>query len=338
MATLKLDTYNPDHLGYFRGTEIYSNQAFARPATGLELEARVRTNMTTRGGVTAFFTYTQVPPNNYAHEIDFEFLTNQIPSGKVLVSSWKDWGAPGSAYNDGIHHRSNDIGGAGQSVPGLDLTEFNTFKIRWLPNSTEWYVNGALLSSWPDAHPTAPMPVRFNFWAPDAGWTAAFDSGLQPVLSAGLNQSFAYDVDYVQVSVVPVPEPTSAPADLWRRGLLVRWLRVSRRGGPNRARVPGPRSDSIMKRIWFHSHAISHGEHTPPERWPWHRAGSVSTNRVRWTILCATVTAWRTVCRMEGAEEVAGIISGSSKMMAWAPAGGSAAELGACGAGGVTGA
>jgi beta-glucanase (GH16 family) len=229
MATLKLDTYNPEHPGYFRGTEIYSKQAFALPATGLEIEARVRTNMTTRGAVTSIFTYSQVPPNNYAHEIDFEFLTNQIPSGKVLSTSWKDWGAPGSAYNDGIHHRSNDIGGAGQSVPGLDPTQFNTFKIRWLPNSTEWYVNGTLLSAWPDAHPTAPMPVRFNFWAPDAGWTAAFDSGLQPVLSAGLNQSFAYDVDYVQVSVVPVPEPTSALLICGGAGLLVRWLRVSRR-------------------------------------------------------------------------------------------------------------
>jgi beta-glucanase (GH16 family) len=230
VATLKLDTYNPDHPGYFRGTEIYSKQAFAMTATGLELEARVRTNMTTRGAVTSFFTYAQVPPNNYAHEIDFEFLTNQIPSGKVLATSWKDWGAPGSAYNDGIHHRSNDIGGAGQSVPGLDLTQFNTFKIRWLPNSTEWYVNGALLCSWADAHPTAPMPVRFNFWAPDAGWAAAYDSGLQPVTLASQNQSFTYDVDYVQVSVVPVPEPPcGALLVCGGVGGLVRWLQLSRR-------------------------------------------------------------------------------------------------------------
>jgi beta-glucanase (GH16 family) len=227
MATLRLDTFNPDHLGFFRGTEIYSNQSFARPATGLELEARVRTNMTTRGGVAAFFTYNQVPPNNYAHEIDFEFLTNQIPSEKVLVSSWKDWGAPGSAHNNGINHRSNDTGGAGQSVPGLDLTQFNSFKIRWLPDRTEWYVNGVLFGSWADALPTAAMPVRFNFWAPDAGWTAAYDAGLQPVNFANENVSFTYDVDYVQVSVVPVPEPSWALLICGAVGGLVGWLRVS---------------------------------------------------------------------------------------------------------------
>src|SRR5262245_21820077 len=34
MATLKLDTYNPDHPGSFRGTEIYTKQAFALPASG----------------------------------------------------------------------------------------------------------------------------------------------------------------------------------------------------------------------------------------------------------------------------------------------------------------
>ncbi|MEG3436372.1 glycoside hydrolase family 16 protein [Pannus brasiliensis CCIBt3594] len=229
MATLTLDTYNPDRYGYFRGTEIYSLQDFAMTATGIEFEARVRTNMTARGGVTAFFTYAQVPPDNYAHEIDFEFLTNQIPSQKVLVTSWKDWGASGSTYNDGIHHKSNDnTNGAGQSVTGLDLTRFNTFKIRWLPNSTEWYVNGNLLNSWQEARPTAPMPVRFNFWAPGALWPAAYDANLQPADLASLNQTFTYDIDYVQVSVVPtsVPEPTrdTSPIVVAILG-LARWLR-----------------------------------------------------------------------------------------------------------------
>lgn len=207
MATLKLDTYNADHPGSFRGTEIITKQAFDRGTTGIQLEARVRTNMTHPGAVTSFFTYTQVPPTNYSDEIDFEYLTNQIHSTptdqKVLTTSWHNWGAPGSNYNDQIHHHdSNPV------VTGLDMTQFNTFDIRWLPDRTEWYVNGVLISSWKDTVPTAAMSLHMNFWPPDSSWAAAYDLSLQPAATATANQSYTYDVDYVQVSTV-VPEPTS---------------------------------------------------------------------------------------------------------------------------------
>lgn len=206
IATLRLDTYNAEHVGNFRGTEIFSNQTFPLGATGVEFEARVRTTMTTRGAVTSFFTYATAPTNGFAHEIDYEFLTNQINGSatnhKVLTTSWKDWGAPGSTFNDGVHHRD-----ANPTVPNLDLTQFNTFKIRWLPDHTEWLVNGTLVSSWADAHPTVDTPIRFNFWAPDSGWVNAYDANLTAALTPGANQSFTYDIDYVQVSTVPVPEP-----------------------------------------------------------------------------------------------------------------------------------
>ncbi len=92
-------------------------------------------------------------------------------------------------------------------MPNLDLTQFNTFKIRWLPDHTEWLVNGTFVSSWADAHPTVDTPIRFNFWAPDSGWVNAYDANLTAALTPGANQSFTYDIDYVQVSTVPVPEP-----------------------------------------------------------------------------------------------------------------------------------
>ncbi len=63
IATLRLDTYNAEHVGNFRGTEIFSNQTFPLGATGVEFEARVRTTMTTRGAVTSFFTYATAPTN-----------------------------------------------------------------------------------------------------------------------------------------------------------------------------------------------------------------------------------------------------------------------------------
>ena len=166
----------------------------------------MRTNMTARGAVTSFFTYSQAAGTGYAHEIDYEFLTNQI-NGKatnhqVLATSWKDWGAPGSNYNDGTHHQS-----ANPAVAGLDLTQFNTFKIRWLPARTEWVVNGVTVASWAEAHPTVAAPVRFNFWPPDSSWADAYDAGLTPATTAAADRLFTYDIDYVQVSTVPVPEP-----------------------------------------------------------------------------------------------------------------------------------
>src|SRR5688500_6748453 len=77
MARLRLDTYNPTNTSLLRGTEILSDLASAR-GSGLEFEARVRTNPVTTGGtVTSFFTYiadlTPTPP--LADEIDFEFLS-----------------------------------------------------------------------------------------------------------------------------------------------------------------------------------------------------------------------------------------------------------------------
>lgn len=206
LATLRLDTFNPDHVGFFRGTEIFSATRFARGTAGVEFEARVRTNMTTRGAVTSVFTYAQTPPANHADEMDFEFVTNQIngqaTNHNVLTSSWNDWGAPGSAHNDGVHHQN-----ANPAVAGLNLTDFNTVTIRWLPDRVDWLVNGALVASESGVLPDAATPIRMNFWPPDASWAAAYDAGLQPANSAAANVSFTYDLDYVEVRTVPVPEP-----------------------------------------------------------------------------------------------------------------------------------
>jgi hypothetical protein len=73
-------------------------------------------------------------------------------------------------------------------------------------------------------------------------------------------------------------------------------------------RVHLARSDSIMKRIWFHSHAISHGKHTATlsggrgalTGFSEHESRSVVQFWVPRSRLCVTVCwGW------EGAEEVA---------------------------------
>src|SRR5206468_12394845 len=79
IVQLRHDTYNPSNPGgTFKGTEILSNQNFTR-GSGLEYEARVRSNAVPSGLVTSFFTYNTVagsPP--LADEIDWEFLSKEI--------------------------------------------------------------------------------------------------------------------------------------------------------------------------------------------------------------------------------------------------------------------
>jgi hypothetical protein len=210
IATLRLDTYNPGNTSMLRGSEIFTTQAFTPGPNGIDVEARVRTNMTAAGALTTFFMINQAGQgtvSNPIDEIDFEFLTKQISQNKVLATTWNNWtGNFAQQYNDGIHHRNNDpAASAGQTPPGVNLTQWNTFRIRWLPNSTEWYINDVLFYQTAEAHPNEAMQIRFNFWAPDSSWGAAFDSSLSPVNIASANTSYFYDVDYVRVT--PVPEP-----------------------------------------------------------------------------------------------------------------------------------
>ena len=202
-VTLRLDTYNPAFPGtLLSGTEIYSSTTFSLPRRrqGIQFEARVRVRSETRGFVASFFTWgfkTSVGGSTLSDEIDFEYLTKQ-PSDYVLLTTWNDWNEATPTYNDGIHHSEDLV-----MLGGLNRSAWNVLQIRWLKDRTEWYINGLLARSTQDAHATDPMTVRFNLWAPNFYWTAAYDAGLQPVLTATQNASYYYDIDYVRVTKIP---------------------------------------------------------------------------------------------------------------------------------------
>jgi hypothetical protein len=228
IATFMHHTYNPfDPGNSCLGQEIYSNSNFARGA-GLEIEARVRVRCPIASGlVTSFFAYmdkempTGISP--WSDEIDFEFLSNQINDppescgDRVLVASSNDLGAPGSGYGDGVHHQD-----ANPAVLGLDLTEFNVFKIRWLADSVEWYwdpdqVRGqdlypdVLIYKTSNAVPDEPLTVRFNFWASTKDWPLAWDSAMQPTADPAGDLVCYYDVDYVAVRQIAAPTSGAEP-------------------------------------------------------------------------------------------------------------------------------
>lgn len=195
-ARLKLSTYNynADRNYPLKGTEMYS-QLFSLES-GKELEARVRGNYLPPGLVSAFWTYGSkgtYGTRTYSHdEIDFEFLSNWRPD-ELLLTTWNDWNSR-YGYGDGIHH-----GDARIIVPGLDNNQWNVYKIRWLNDRVEWFVNDVWVHSSAAPHPDDPLTVRFNIWAPDSSWTEAYSPNLTGTTDPNAGATYSFDVDYVEV-------------------------------------------------------------------------------------------------------------------------------------------
>ncbi len=190
IARLPFDTYG------LKGTEIGSKLQFARGTNGVEIEARVKLNNLPSGLVTSLFTY--VSANNLSDEIDFEILSKQVNlttgGDSILVTTWNNWSEASPTYNDGIHHW-----GVSQFVSGLDVNAWRTYTIRWLPDHTEWLLDGALLYSTNKALSDSATNVRLNFWAPASSWTDAYASTLKQARRPKDNVRYFYDVDWVEV-------------------------------------------------------------------------------------------------------------------------------------------
>ncbi len=190
VITLLLDTHNPTALtpgDSFWGHEIQTRQLFS-VGNGLSIKSSLRfADGDPRGRVGGFFTFGIESPFVIRDEIDFELLSNQAGNQTILTNVFDD---------DGFN-----VGGDVQNVfvPGLDITEFTEYEIRWFPNRIEWYVSGQLIRTETGTVANDPQEVRVNHWAPDQFFTIAYDASLQPVASAALNESFALEVDYVEV-------------------------------------------------------------------------------------------------------------------------------------------
>jgi hypothetical protein len=211
IATFEHHTYNPlDPGNSCVSQSIRSNILLSRNDHGLEVEARMRLRPETVGCglVAAFFLYMQeeVAGHTESDEIDFEFLSNSIvwPPGcgghRVFVVTyddfWGQWGHP--CY----HYEGYPL------VPGLNLTEFNVFKIRWCGDRINWYWDptpgsGAdddvLIYTAISALADQPMNLYFNFWAATEIWPAAWCPDTVPVNEPALDSVYYYDVDYVVV-------------------------------------------------------------------------------------------------------------------------------------------
>ena len=186
---LQLDTYNASAItpgDSFWGHEIQTRQLFAPGDSGIAIKSRIRILTPTAGGlVGGFFTFGLNFP--VRDETDTELLTNDIGAEHLFTNVFDndDFSQPG----DFAH----------LTVSGLDLTQWNTYEMRWLTDRVQWFVNGVMVREELGTVPDDPMEVRINLWAPDQSFYQAYDPSLQPAASPADNVEYELEVDYVHV-------------------------------------------------------------------------------------------------------------------------------------------
>jgi hypothetical protein len=235
--------YNPWDLAEvnvaFLGGEIWT-QLELEPDRAWRVEARVKSDAYPDGLVTSFFSYGFDGSN--ADEIDFEFVSKQTnddvawPGGDPVLTN---------AWNETVEKPEY------VAPDGLDVTEWNTFRIYWDPvlRRVDWTwldpVNGETTlrsETVASAVPDEAMQVYFNFWAPAASWPDAYSASLQPVSEPGQNVIHSYRIDWIEVRAQG--EPAALPVPLLPGWALTVLALLSaglfRRGsGPSRARRAG---------------------------------------------------------------------------------------------------
>ena len=204
---LRLDTYNPSAFtpgDSFFGTGIKTKDIFNRGNGGLAVEARVRVidseeNPLARGIIDSVFFFT--PGMSIRDEIDFELLSNFIDDAQNNNSEPNIFT---NVFDDANLDQRGDFEvvdlGAIPGLEGFDLTEFNTFRIEWLQDKVVWKINDITIREEFDTLPDEDMGVFLNTWA--NGFPEAIDDSLIPAESLQSNQTFFYDIGYVQMEAL----------------------------------------------------------------------------------------------------------------------------------------
>ncbi len=224
-ARLRLDSYNPNEPGRFKGTEIFTKQRYAR-GNGLEMTARLRAPGLPPGLILAFFgiydRYVGTPENDNTYrkdEIDFEVLTAQTEQfspaarNRLYLNTWNNWTLANQfdGNDDGDSTRVNDDKTYGPSrSANYDYANWNIYTIRWYPGRIEFYVNGVLERTETEVQTDDDLSVHFNMWTGTPDFNQAYSASLQPANSASGNQTYTFDVDYVVVTDLSAGNRTAA--------------------------------------------------------------------------------------------------------------------------------
>lgn len=221
---LRLQTFNPFAAGeFFFADEIRTIRTFEpTPEAGFRFDVRARfvddqTNPLSPGLVGGVFTFgldDDFPTAFERDEIDIELLSN-FPTEAVLLN----------VFNDQNFSSSGNV--SGEFLEGLDITEFNDYRIELTTESIRFSVNDVLLREDTTDLAIEAQDFRLNINAPSSAFGVAFSDLLQPTANANLNETFIFEVDSLVITQTAVPEPSSALLALSAMTALV--LRRQRR-------------------------------------------------------------------------------------------------------------
>ena len=198
---LELQSFNPiDNGALFLADEIRTIQTFAPTQDfGFSFETRARfvddaNNPLSPGIIGGAFLF-GLENLNERDEIDFELLSNN-PQGEISTNIFND----------------QDFNSAGDfvitDVPGLDLTEFNDFRIETQINSTRFFVNDQLIREQTSNLALEPQDFRLNINAQGPGFADAFSAEIQPTADPSENEINIFEVDSLVITQLPANDTT----------------------------------------------------------------------------------------------------------------------------------
>jgi hypothetical protein len=184
---LQFDTYNPtaNPVGNsFYGSEIFLRRPLKR-GKGLTVEIRARMVTPAKGLVGGAFLYTYFPSTHLHSEIDFELLTNMPKQVQTNIYA-----------NEPLGIGHPELSG----IPQFDMTQFNTYRIEWLPDRVRWLINDQLVRENTTLVPKEALNLHLNFYGPECNWVIACDTNLQPASSPDGNKTYFFDIDWVRIN------------------------------------------------------------------------------------------------------------------------------------------
>jgi len=197
---LRLQSFNPIDTGsLFFADEIRTIRTFAPSENfGFRFETRARfvdddTNPLNRGIIGGIFLFgldANFPDPNERDEIDFELLSN-TPQDSISTNIFDD---------DGFTSSGDFVI---TSVPGLDLTQFNDYRIEIQIDSTRFFVNDQLIREETTGLALEPQDFRLNINAQGPGFAAAFSDDIQPTANPANNEIAIMEVDSLVITRLP---------------------------------------------------------------------------------------------------------------------------------------
>ena len=183
---LQFDTYNPSANppgNSFYGSEIVLRRTLKR-GTGLITEIRARMVTPVKGLVGGAFLYQYFPKTQNHSEIDFELLSNRLNQVQTNIYAKEPLGVGHPEF---------------KGIPQFDMTQFNTYRVEWLPNRVRWFVNDQLVRENSSVVPSEALNLHLNFYAPECNWAIACDADLHPAYSPENNRTYVFDIDWVRI-------------------------------------------------------------------------------------------------------------------------------------------